>query len=181
VILPFFSAALVVKMRRPRPHNERKPDTMRLNRRPKTLKMTIAVACASVLLTACSMPKLSMPSFSLPRVHKLTVQQGNVLSQEMIDKLKPGMTRSQVAYIMGEPIFRNSFNESRWDYIYTIEVPGYFNEQVHVSLFFEQDLLAYFTGDFAPSSEQEGESTGATQVTAERGDAEPNTQTKDAG
>ena len=141
----------------------------------------MAVVCASVLLTGCSMPKLSMPSFKLPRVHKLTVQQGNVLSQEMIDKLKPGMTRSQVAYIMGEPIFRNSFNNSRWDYIYSIEIPGYFNETIHVSLFFEQDLLAYFTGDFAPTSEQEAESTGATQVTAERDDEESETQGKDAG
>ncbi len=143
--------------------------------------MAIAVVCASVLLSACSMPKFSMPSFSLPRVHKLTVQQGNVLSQEMIDKLKPGMTRSQVAYIMGEPIFRNSFNENRWDYIYTIEVPGYFNEKIKVSLFFEQDLLAYFTGDLAPSSEHEAESTGATQVTAERSDAESEAQPEDAG
>ena len=141
----------------------------------------MAVVCASVLLTACSMPKLSMPSFKLPRVHKLTVQQGNVLSQEMIDKLKPGMTRSQVAYIMGEPIFRNSFNNSRWDYIYSIEIPGYFNEVIQVSLYFEQDLLAYFTGDFAPTSEQEAESTGATQVTAERGEEESETQAEDAG
>lgn len=151
-------------------------DNMRLNRCLKTQTMAMAVVCASVLLTACSMPK-----FSLPRVHKLTVQQGNVLSQEMIDRLKPGMTRRQVAYIMGEPIFRNSFDEDRWDYIYTIELAGYFNETVHVALFFEQDLLAYFTGDFAPSSEQEAESTGATQVTAERSGEESSTGTEDAG
>lgn len=92
-----------------------------------------------------------MPRLGLPRVHKVTVQQGNVITQEMIDKLKPGMSRSQVAYIMGEPVFRNPFNDDRWDYLYSIEVPGYYTDQKHVSLFFENDVLAYFTGDFAPS------------------------------
>ena len=52
------------------------------------------------------MPKPKMPkiSFKMPRVHKITVQQGNVITQEMIDRLKPGMTREQVAFVMGEPV-----------------------------------------------------------------------------
>ena len=69
----------------------------------------------------------------------------------MVDKLKPGMSRSQVAYIMGEPILRNTFNETRWDYIYTISIPGYFEQDIRMSLFFEEDALSYFTGDLAPS------------------------------
>jgi outer membrane protein assembly factor BamE len=87
----------------------------------------------------------------MPRVHKITVQQGNVITQEMIDQLKPGMTRSQVAFIMGEPILRNAFNEARWDYMYTFELPGQYNRETRVSLYFEDDILAYFTGDLAPS------------------------------
>ena len=101
-------------------------------------------------MVACSIPRLSMPRF--PRVYKITVQQGNVLSQAMVDKLKPGMTRSQVAFIMGEPVIRNSFNENRWDYIYRVEVPGYFETSQRVTLFFQDELLAYFTGDMAPTS-----------------------------
>jgi outer membrane protein assembly factor BamE len=92
---------------------------------------------------------------SLPRVHKVTVQQGNVITQDMIDRLKPGMTRSQVAFVMGEPVFRNAFDDDRWDYIYTLEVPGYYEEQKVVSLYFEDGVLAYFTGDYAPSGETE--------------------------
>jgi outer membrane protein assembly factor BamE len=106
------------------------------------------IICSSVLLSACSMPKLR-----LPRVHKLTVQQGNVITQKMVDQLKPGMTRSQVAFIMGEPIFQNSFTDERWDYIYTIELPGVFNSNTSLSLFFVDDVLAYFTGDMIPTSE----------------------------
>ena len=96
-----------------------------------------------------------MPEFKMPRVHKINVQQGNLITQEMIDKLKPGMSRSQVAFIMGEPIYRNTFNEDRWDYIYTITVPGFFETDMRMSLFFEDDALSYFTGDLAPSNNTE--------------------------
>lgn len=101
----------------------------------------------SLVLTGCSLPKLR-----LPRVHKITVQQGNVITQKMVDQLKPGMTRSQVAYVMGEPVFKNTFSNDRWDYLYTIELPGVFADERRLSLFFEKDRLAYFTGDYAPTS-----------------------------
>ena len=111
------------------------------------MRQLVCLICASLLLSACSMPR-----FSLPRVHKVTVQQGNVITQDMVDKLKPGMTRGQVAYIMGDPVFRNTFDDDRWDYIYSIEVPGYYEDRKTVSVFFENDLLAYFTGDLKPST-----------------------------
>lgn len=104
------------------------------------------IIVAVLLLNGCSLPKLSMP-----RVYKQTVQQGNVLTQEMIDQLRPGMTRSQVAFIMGEPVFRNSFDDNRWDYMYTLEIPGILNQQQRVSLFFVDEELTYLTGDVVPS------------------------------
>jgi len=90
------------------------------------------------------------------------VQQGNVITQEMIDQLKPGMSRIQVAFIMGEPILRSTFNPNRWDYVYTILVPGLFDQQVNMALFFEEDVLAYFTGDMAPTVATEEPDTEAT-------------------
>jgi len=103
----------------------------------------------SLILSGCS---LKRPR--LPRVHKITVQQGNVITQDMIDKLKPGMSRSQVSFIMGEPVMRNSFNDDRWDYVYSIELPGVFSTTQVVSLFFVDEELAYFTGDLAPKRVQ---------------------------
>ena len=122
---------------------------------PRLLASTLIL---SLLLAAgCS---FRAPKFGLPRVHKITVQQGNVITQDMIDQLKPGMTRSQVAYVMGEPVFRNSFDDNRWDYVYTVEVPGIFQDERRVSLYFENDLLAYFTGDYSPTAAQAtGEAT----------------------
>jgi outer membrane protein assembly factor BamE len=103
------------------------------------LALILLVAC----LAACSW---------LPRVHRVTVQQGNVISQEMIDKLKPGMTRRQVAFIMGEPILRNTFEPDRWDYVYSVLVPNVGRQERHVSLYFQNDALVSFSGDYVPSS-----------------------------
>jgi len=106
----------------------------------------LTAALVALILTGCSLPKIG-----LPKLYRINVQQGNVITQDMVDQLKPGMTRNQVAYIMGEPILRNTFNESRWDYVSTIVVPGYLDQESRISLFFEDDVLAYFTGDWVPS------------------------------
>ena len=106
--------------------------------------LTTVFAATLVASAACS--------FQLPRVHQVTIQQGNVITQEMIDQLKPGMTREQVAFIMGEPVVRNTFDENRWDYVYTIDIPRAFKSQLLVSLFFTNDLLSLITGDLAPTS-----------------------------
>tara|TARA_B100000929_G_scaffold130697_2_gene103455 strand:+ start:2079 stop:2441 length:363 start_codon:yes stop_codon:yes gene_type:complete len=102
-------------------------------------------------------------SISMPRVHKVAVQQGNILNQSMVDKLKPGMTRTQVAYVMGRPVIINTFDPDRWDYVFTIEVPGQFNETTRMSLFFENDVLTHFTGDMAPAAAKTGDATTDTE------------------
>jgi len=106
----------------------------------------LATALASLLVVAL------LSGCGWPRVHKVVVQQGNVITQEMIDKLKPGMTRTQVAYIMGEPVVRNTFNDGRWDYVYSLENPGRYEVNSTVSLFFKNELLSHFAGDLAPTS-----------------------------
>jgi outer membrane protein assembly factor BamE len=115
-----------------------------------------------------------MPKFSIPRVYKATVQQGNVITQEMIDQLKPGMTRSQVRFVMGDPVIQSTFDADRWDYVYTIDIPGFFNENRRVSLYFDQDLLAYFTGDYAPTEQlvQAAEAATASEAAAIDDDAD---------
>jgi outer membrane protein assembly factor BamE len=115
----------------------------------------------SIFLLACCLMFQAACSVGLPRVHKVTVQQGNVITQDMIDRLEPGMTRSQVAYIMGEPVYRNPFENERWDYVYTLTVPGFLEQQKRVSLYFEEGVLAYFTGDYAPSEASQDEQSTA--------------------
>ena len=123
----------------------------------KPLVGAVALAAAIVLMTSCN----------LPRVYRLAVQQGNVITQEMVDSLKPGMTREQVAFIMGEPVVRNPFDNNRWDYVYTLRVPGHVNDQRKMSLFFDDGKLLYFTGNFKPTdAETEDEASGAASAVA---------------
>ena len=105
---------------------------------------------ASLALSACTLPKLG-----LPRVHKITIQQGNVITQEMVDQLKPGMTRNQVRFVLGDPVTRNRFNPDRWDYVYYIDIPGQYQDKKYLSLIFENDRLASFIGNFTPTAAAE--------------------------
>ena len=106
----------------------------------------------------------TLSSCALPRVYKVTVQQGNVITQKMVDRLRPGMTQEQVAYVMGEPVIKNPFDQDRWDYVYTLRVPGLVNDHMKVSLFFTDGLLSHFVGDLAPSDQQtDGRDQAATE------------------
>lgn len=114
----------------------------------KVVTRTI-LALATALIVA-----MIVTSCALPRVYKVTVQQGNVITQQMVDSLRPGMTREQVAYVMGEPVIKNPFDQDRWDYVYTLRVPGVVNDHMKMSLFFTDGLLSHFVGDLAPSDQQ---------------------------
>ena len=97
-------------------------------------------------LAACS-------SFRFPGVHRITVQQGNVITQQMIDRLKPGMTRSQVRFVLGNAIIDDSLDVDRWDYIYTVQIPDGETIRRMLTLYFVDEKLSWFTGDFVPSEE----------------------------
>ncbi len=88
---------------------------------------------------------------SFPGVYKVDIQQGNVVTQDMIDQLRPGMTRAQVRFIMGNPLITDTFHANRWDYLYSIQPGGSQRQQERVSLVFNgNDQLAGLAGDFKP-------------------------------
>ena len=54
-------------------------------------------------------------------VYRPNIQQGNLLHTKDIDQVQPGMTRSQVRYLLGTPMLAAPFDPQRWDYIYTFQ------------------------------------------------------------
>ena len=120
----------------------------------------IYVALMAFSVGGCSLTQLKLPELKIPRVYKLSVQQGNVITQEMVDRLKPGMTRNQVEFVMGKPVLGDPFNDDQWVYIYTLEVPDYFNQIFKMVLAFEDDTLATISGDYIPQ-EADAESDAA--------------------
>lgn len=90
--------------------------------------------------------------------YKMDVQQGNVVTSKMLLQLRPGMTKSQVRFIMGTPLIQDSFHGNRWDYVYQLREKGKITEQRRVILDFEKDLLKTVRGDVIPKAgEQEEE------------------------
>lgn len=78
---------------------------------------------------------------------KMEVQQGNVVTSKMLLQLRPGMTRSQVRYIMGTPLIVDSFRDNRWDYFYELRKQGVIVEKRRVILDFDKDSLVSVRGD----------------------------------
>ncbi len=101
------------------------------------------------VLGACS--GLPVPQF--PGVYKIPIAQGNIITQEMIDQLEPGMTRRQVVFVMGTPLVRDPYNQNRWDYVFNYQPGGGVRGQERVTLFFEGDQLVSLSGDFQPGPE----------------------------
>lgn len=106
----------------------------------------ISLIFSSVVLSGCSW-------FSFPGVHKVPVQQGNIIDQEMIDKLRPGMTKSQVRFVLGTPLVVDTFNQSRWDYFFSrVDSRGEKTQEQLTVYFDEESKLQRISGDYLPSS-----------------------------
>ena len=80
--------------------------------------------------------------FSGCGIHKIDIQQGNVITPEAVEKLKIGMNRRTVKSILGTPPLNDPFHRDRWDYVYSMEL-GRANksQSSHITLLFEQDKL----------------------------------------
>ncbi|EPJ43798.1 MAG: smpA/OmlA domain-containing protein [Osedax symbiont Rs1] len=85
-----------------------------------------------------------------PGVYKLDIPQGNILSQEAVNQLKPGMSPRQVQFIMGTPIIQDTFNENRWDYIYTMKAANQTPTLSRVTIIFTDGSLSNISGDLHP-------------------------------
>ncbi|TCS73018.1 outer membrane protein assembly factor BamE [Sulfuritortus calidifontis] len=103
----------------------------------------------ALLLTGCSWTEkidLKKPIEAL-QPYKMDIQQGNVITQDMIAKLKPGMTPSQVRFALGSPLVVDPFRNNRWDYVYRLEKGGKLVEARRITVVFENDVLKGIEGD----------------------------------
>ncbi|MEJ6591300.1 MAG: outer membrane protein assembly factor BamE [SAR86 cluster bacterium] len=110
------------------------------------------LSTAISILVLCSFAS-GCSSLRFPGVHRISIQQGNVITQTMIDKLKPGMSKSQVRFVLGNAVINDSLNQNRWDYIYSIQVAGGDRIINELHLHFIEERLSHFEGDFSPTPE----------------------------
>jgi len=122
---------------------------------PRRPWLLAAAAVASLSLGACSNTSDRMRD-ALHKVtpYKVEVVQGNFVSKEQVEALRPGMTRQQVREILGTPMLIDVFHANRWDYVFTIERQGVASQQRRLTVFFNGELLERFDGDPMPSEEE---------------------------
>lgn len=101
-----------------------------------------------LLLSGCSLERF-------PWVHRVDINQGNIVTQEMVNQLRPGMNRRQVTYVLGTPLLNDPFHDNRWDYPYSIEPDGEVRQGRKLTLVFERDELIQLEGDYRPGAPPE--------------------------
>jgi outer membrane protein assembly factor BamE len=111
---------------------------------PRTLLLSLP------FLAACS----STPNVtSLLSPYRVDVRQGNYVTQDMVARLKPGMSRDQVRFALGTPLVADMFHANRWDYVYRFE-PGRGEVQLRrLVVFFEDNKLVRVGGDVVAETE----------------------------
>lgn len=97
----------------------------------------IKPACLLILLllsSACSY-------YKFPWVYRIDVEQGNVLEEEKVAQLQTGMTQKQVRFLLGTPIIRDTFNQNRWDYLYSMRTGAGKFDRERLTLEFQGNIL----------------------------------------
>ncbi|PJE77524.1 Outer membrane protein assembly factor BamE [invertebrate metagenome] len=112
----------------------------------KTLFFTVAFYMSALLTGCASSTDGGSKLINFPGAYRIDIQQGNVITQDMVNQLRLGMTRNQVLYVMGSPLLKDSFDRNRWDYVYSLQPGNKKRHQENLILFFDNDKLIKIDG-----------------------------------
>jgi outer membrane protein assembly factor BamE len=120
----------------------------------------IAIAALVLLVAGCAW------------TYKMDIQQGNIVTQDMVAKLQPGMSRSQVRFVLGTPLVADMFHADRWDYVYRLEQGGRMVEERKLVAVFSGEKLLRIEGDVIPAAAKPA-ATGPVPAAAEKPAVKP--------
>jgi outer membrane protein assembly factor BamE len=98
---------------------------------------TLTAILAALFLGAC--------------VHKIDVQQGNYVTQDLVERLKPGMTKAEVKQLLGTPLLADPFHANRWDYYFSNKPHRMKEEKAKLLLLFKDERLVSIEGEGRPA------------------------------
>lgn len=102
------------------------------SRSPVALRLVAVLLACSALLGGC--------------VYRMAIQQGNFLDAAQVAQLEAGMTRSQVAFLLGTPMIPNGFDRDRWDYFYYLkDRRNHPADERRVTVYFKDDKVERVT------------------------------------
>lgn len=114
-------------------------------------RIALAASTAALLLAGCSSLGLGDRLTGVFSPYKVEVVQGNFISREQVEALRPGMTRQQVRDVLGTPLVSSLFHSDRWDYIFTLKRQGVEPQQRKLTVHFKGDAMERAEGDPMPS------------------------------
>jgi outer membrane protein assembly factor BamE len=113
----------------------------------RTLALLLSLAATSAVTTGC--------------VYRMNIQQGNFLEARTVNQLQPGMTRSQVRYLLGTPMVPDAFDKERWDYLYYFKKGRLRKpEERHLIVYFKEDKVDKFERNNVPDKAPQGPDEG---------------------
>lgn len=119
---------------------------------PSLTPLRLALLAAAATLAGCgSLDRFSMNLAQNITPYRVEVVQGNFISREQVDVLKPGMSRQQVREILGTPLVTSLFHADRWDYVFTLKRQGVVSQERKLAVFFKGESLERFEGDTMPT------------------------------
>lgn len=115
-----------------------------------TGKAIVVYRTRLIILLSLLVPTLALSgcnNIGFPGVYLINIDQGNIVDQEMVEQLKPEMTRRQVRFLLGTPIVEDTFNNDRWDYIRLVRRGNDTLLRRRLTVVFENDVLVDVEGD----------------------------------
>ncbi|HSQ80245.1 MAG TPA: outer membrane protein assembly factor BamE [Casimicrobiaceae bacterium] len=132
----------------------------------------VTLAAAVAAISGCATTENYLPTWRSFGVYKIDINQGNYLSQDMVDKLKVGMTQQQVRLILGTPLVESPFRKDRWDYVYEFSTRGTVREHRNFTVWFADGKVTRWEGDKMPESVVELNRSAAAKALPPKGSAD---------
>ena len=98
-----------------------------------TKLVTLLLLGTALILNGCSRNIFS--------IHKIDIEQGNLLNPAAVSEVSPGMSKKQVIALVGRPVLQPILNPDRWEYVYYLKHPDKPAEESRVTVYFSKDKV----------------------------------------
>ena len=117
----------------------------------RATRLALALSAGAFAAGCGSFDNASQSLAGIVTPYKVEVVQGNFVSKEQAEAVKPGMTRQQVRDILGTPLVTSIFHNERWDYVFTLKRQGVPAQERKLAVYFKGGVMERAEGDEMPS------------------------------
>jgi outer membrane protein assembly factor BamE len=110
------------------------------------------LALASVALVSCAQAPSGVRGSGVFSPYRIDIPQGNYLDRDMVERVRPGMSRDQVRFALGTPLHADPFRPDRWEYVFRFQHPDLRAELRRVTVFFKDERVEKIQSDALPAA-----------------------------